>query len=552
MYERKKIYLFVVLFCACQTITNANVHIGDEQVIATVGGHSITLSEFKLRYNNFLNSSGTRDSKAVRDAVLNNMINEILLYSYDSNEEVLSDVNFIREVEWSKRKVVLAHFKEQEIYSKISVTEPEMREAFLRANESLTARHLYASTEVEANELYRLVNNGNSFEELAKQVFTDSTLKNNGGLIGSFTWGDMDPAFEEAAYSLRVGEISTPIKTAQGYSIIKLESRNQKPLLTEYEFQNKKAHLEKVLRIKKNLLAEKEYINQIFDRNQLSFNDDVVKEMLAGMYSANNVESEPDQMTKELVSYKGKSYTVREIEQRIFTIPDSHINRINSIESLKAVIEGLLINEIIFGMAEERGYVSAQSVIDMMEAYKQNIFFKYKIERISQNAFLPDSTLEKYYRENIHTFSSERELNVQEILVDNESLADSLFRQISNGEDFGLLANKFSIRRWSAENNGEMGFAPISRYGNYKDTFWQSEVGTLIGPLHIENLYGIFRVLGKKDSEPLDFEIVKSDVLKAARFENQTVTLRDYIKELKKKINVSINSALLDSYNILG
>ena len=59
-----------------------------------------------------------------------------------------------------------------------------------------SVRHLFASTEEEANNLYKLLQNESDFKILAKQVFTDTTLQNN-GYLWYFSWGDMDTAFED-------------------------------------------------------------------------------------------------------------------------------------------------------------------------------------------------------------------------------------------------------------------------------------------------------------------------------------------------------------------
>ncbi len=102
---------------------------------------------------------------------------------------------------------------------------PRFEKPCRRSQEKLAVRHLYAKTKKEADRLYELLQKGASFNELAKQIFTDTALQNSGGYLGYITWGDTDPAFEDAAYSLKVGEISKPVKTAQGYSIIKLDNK---------------------------------------------------------------------------------------------------------------------------------------------------------------------------------------------------------------------------------------------------------------------------------------------------------------------------------------
>jgi len=451
-------------------------------------------------------------------------------------------------------RTILAFLKDQEIYAKISVNEEEIREAFVRVNEKVAARHLFAQTEDEANNLYELVKIGVDFETLAKQVFTDSILQNNGGYLGYFTWGDMDPVFEEAAYSLKVGEISAPVKTAHGYSIIKLEDKVSNPLLTEYEFLKKKSHLENVLKIRKKNPYELEYINKVFDKSMLLFNNKSLDKILSNLYNnRNEIESNNFKTPEsECVHYRDKVYSQVEIEQKISELPYYHRDRINSIESLKAAIEGMLLKEVLYNIAVNKGYDTTEAVQEMYDKYKKSVFLKFKKDDITKNGYIPDSTAFNYYKANINSFSSEPELNLQEILVSTKELADSILMLLSSGNDFGELAKKYSLRKWSAENNGILGYSPLPMYGNYSNLFWETQVDEIIGPVKIENTYGIFKVLGKTENQPIDFNLIKNEVIKEVQFEKQTEILRDYINSLRKKVNVKINDNLLSIYEVAG
>ena len=220
-----------------------------DQIIATVGTHQILINQFAERYSRYLSYSGVKDNIAVRQSILNNMVNEILLRYYDNNEDILNNPEYKKESDWTVNQTLLAFLKDREIYADISVSEEELRDAFIRVNKKIAARHLYAETEEEADNLYELLKIGVDFNYLAGQTFTDSVLKNNGGYLGYFSWGDMDPAFEDAAYSLKIGEISQPVKTEYGFSIIKIEDILSNPLLTENQFLNKKQQLIRLIKI---------------------------------------------------------------------------------------------------------------------------------------------------------------------------------------------------------------------------------------------------------------------------------------------------------------
>ena len=144
-------------------------------------------------------------------------------------------------------------------------------------------------------------------------------------------------AFEDAAYSLKVGEISPPVKTEYGYSIIKLEDRITNPLLTESEFQRKKSHLENVVKMRKKEPSETDYINSVLDKSKLTFNNENLEKILVNLSGKDNIESgNYESRLGECLRYKDKVYSRAEIERMISDLPDTIRTRINSIESLQA------------------------------------------------------------------------------------------------------------------------------------------------------------------------------------------------------------------------
>ena len=67
---------------------------------------------------------------------------------------------------------------------------------------------------------------GEKFEDLAKTESADSGSAVNGGDLGKGVRGRFVPAFEQAAYALKPGEISQPVLTQFGYHLIRMDSRN--------------------------------------------------------------------------------------------------------------------------------------------------------------------------------------------------------------------------------------------------------------------------------------------------------------------------------------
>ena len=96
--------------------------------------------------------------------------------------------------------------------------------------EQVWARHILVQTEVEANAAEKLLEGGVDFATVAKRYSKDTGSGANGGDLGWFGKGAMVPEFEQAAFSMKVGEISKPIKSQFGYHIIQVLGHQDMPL----------------------------------------------------------------------------------------------------------------------------------------------------------------------------------------------------------------------------------------------------------------------------------------------------------------------------------
>jgi foldase protein PrsA len=100
-----------------------------------------------------------------------------------------------------------------------TITEKELK---AKHKPEIRASHILVKDEETAKKVEAELAAGKSFEELAKQYSEDTASKENGGDLDYFGPGKMLAEFEEAAYKLKKGEISQPVKSSYGYHIIKV------------------------------------------------------------------------------------------------------------------------------------------------------------------------------------------------------------------------------------------------------------------------------------------------------------------------------------------
>ncbi|PHQ65821.1 MAG: peptidylprolyl isomerase [Sulfurimonas sp.] len=87
-----------------------------------------------------------------------------------------------------------------------------------------TARHILVDSEEKCNELKAEIENGTSFEEVAK-ANSQCPSSAQGGDLGKFGPGQMVPEFDKVVFSGDVGVLYGPVKTQFGYHLLEVTSR---------------------------------------------------------------------------------------------------------------------------------------------------------------------------------------------------------------------------------------------------------------------------------------------------------------------------------------
>lgn len=115
-----------------------------------------------------------------------------------------------------------------------------------------------ADDEDTAKDVLKKIDEGEEFAELAKEYSEDNSAE-NGGDLGYFKTGQMVPEFEDAAYSLKEGEVSDLVESEHGIHIIKvtdIPSVDDKTEHIRYTLMSEKVNPEEVDKRVEQLLKD--------------------------------------------------------------------------------------------------------------------------------------------------------------------------------------------------------------------------------------------------------------------------------------------------------
>ena len=128
------------------------------------------------------------------------------------------------------------------------------------------------AAKAKITDIYNQVKGGTDFAETAKKNSNCSSAQ-NGGLLDYFGEGVMDPEFEKAAYKLKVGELSPPVRSKFGYHIIKLEDKlPDTPKLLE-EVEDEIQGIVLTNEVTKKTAKEAKRIQRMLKKGEISFEE---------------------------------------------------------------------------------------------------------------------------------------------------------------------------------------------------------------------------------------------------------------------------------------
>ncbi len=202
----------------------------DEAIILLAEDYNITIDdEFEKLFNDFVEEMNIQYAAQIGgdDAFLKVLeINGLTMEEYKRMQEV----QYLQIMLSEKYVEEYAPTEEQklEYYN-------QNKEEF--KYDGLVAKHILFSTLAEdgkdispeemkkvektANEIYDKISKGEDFDKLMQEYSEDPGLETNPDGY-TFTKGEMVEEFETAAYALKEGEVSKPVKSPYGYHIIKL------------------------------------------------------------------------------------------------------------------------------------------------------------------------------------------------------------------------------------------------------------------------------------------------------------------------------------------
>ncbi len=376
---------------------------------------------------------------------------------------------------------------------------------------------------------------GADFAELAKQYSKDQASKENGGDLNYFERRMMIKEFDEAAFNLKVGEISPIIKTSYGYHIIKLTDKKPYPA-----FEDDKENLKQLYRQARYNADYDTLVTSLKSNYQYSLNHATI-DAVAKL-------SDSTKMTPDVFAapwYPGvKDLSLFTMTNDNVKVDDFFNYAQNQADlSNKLITKTFMLDAIKKYSSEHVLELSAMTLeskneefAELMKDYKNGIFiFKLQDDEIWGKIAMDSVKLVQYYDLNKDKYRWNDRVEFAEIFVKSDSLIKAVQGELKSGVSFDTLVVKFTERPGFRDRGGKYPLADVNSSQLGLEANRLSNPGDVSAPVANSGGYSLLQLIKKEPARVKTFEEAKAEVSGAYQEEESKRLENEYNDTLQKE-----------------
>jgi parvulin-like peptidyl-prolyl isomerase len=550
----RKVFILILLFVFTSTTLCTFLSCAKKEIaLATVGEEVITASELEIKMQQQpTRFSSFADELERKRRLLEGMAEQKLLLKgayqrgFDTEEEILS------KLEQQKPNVLLQLLYEREVTSKSKVNEAELKDFYKKQGEEIKIRHLLVKSKVVVDSLYQRLTEGEDFAVLAEARSLDPTSA-MGGELGYFRWGNMIPGFREAAFKLKVGEISKPIKTQFGWHLIKLEDR--RPVEQE-PYEKVKGSLEKEVESLKQGELSASFLERLKENANFTPQPVLQKDFWEKYQSAPEslkVREKRERIFTEeelktpVLSYSLGEWTLKEFLEFLDRLAPMDYPDWDDTEILTEVLEKYLRRDLLLALAERDRIDKGEEFQMRLQSVKEDLMAqKFRTEVLEKNTTVSEEELQEYYQENKGKFRVPAEYHLREISVKTEAEVKDIIQRLKRGEDFARLARENTLRTHLKEKGGDMGYLKSYQYPELYQAASEVKVGQISQPILVGGNWSVVKLEGVKEEGIRSFEEAKAEIQRVLLSVKKREAYDSYIDLLKQEFPITIDQEALE------
>ena len=350
-----------------------------------------------------------------KQQLLDTMIDNRLLYAAALAAGVAADSSFAYNLNEQRNRAVFQEWYGRMVTARSQPTEKELKAAYNKARatkyttpEKVHLHQIQVATKAEAEKLRKelLTDTAKKWDSVAKQVST-APDKDKGGDLGLVARGSQPKPVEDAAFRLKVGDISQPIPVKDGFVIVRVTDRKPKTVRNYADVRN-----------------------QLSGDLQQENSGKRYEEAVADLKARANITLDTTALEsgkETLAVVNGVVIDTTALLVRLNAIPPFYRSQFDTPEGKRRILDNLVLEKLLLKETETRKLWLVNKVVDQLLSHRIGMLVDaYKRRMVNDKVALDSAQLLADYKATIADYKEPAKVHAREITAPSLARAEQL------------------------------------------------------------------------------------------------------------------------------
>lgn len=382
-------------------------------------------------------------------------------------------------------------------------------------------------------DIEKQIKEGKNFGEMAAKYSYDKASALKYGNLGYFQRGQMVKEFDEAAFNLKVGEVSPIVKTKFGFHLIRLNAisplksyEEEKSDLKEiYDRTRYKYDFDKLIQ---NLKTEFSFVQNTATYNKILAYSDTLK--IGPAYLESNLKNQAG--NDEIFKINNKSYTCDSLFNHIIKA-GSYLNMTINGKILQDAIDQYVSDILLREKAliyDKENHEFAK----LLDDYESGMYlFKILEDEVWSKISIDSAKTYSFWQETKGNYRWKDRVEFKEIYNQKDSLINNCYSLAISGSPYDSLIVKYNQRMGYENKMGYNGLTAVDFNELAKQANLLKNIGDISKPFRFEDGWSIVKLVKREPARIKTFEEAKAESASILQ-EKESKRLEDeYMNKLK-------------------
>jgi peptidyl-prolyl cis-trans isomerase C len=517
-------------------------------VLAVVNGEPVHAEDLKRLLEQM--HSGAAQGARTRpdlDRLMFRLVNDVLLaqearaLGMDEEDPVPAKLAARRE------SLAVLRLEREEVASKATATEEEIREAFETEYRRVTFRILTVREREEAAALRDRIEKGADFAALAREKSVDPYGPRE-GLVKDLARIDTPHEFAAAVFALEPGALAGPLVTRIGYSVLRVESLAPADAA---RLDERKASLRTLVQLRKAEARRADLAARLRAAHRVVVDEAALLAIVPERLPDGRLMPKVEIRDAVVARVGERTVTAGRLGQALGLRWGGVANEEAAVAAKPIVLDRLVQQELMAAEALARGYGDTDEVRRALHADKtQLLVSRYLSQVVAAEVRVTPEEMSAWYEQHKESYHRPPRLRLRQVTVATEAEAQRLADLARKGTDVGWLARQHSTDGYK-DAGGDRGWVTPKQTGEaFEEALLTAKPGDVLGPTPAPEGFNVARVEAREEQGVYEYKEVSGNVRRAVEEEKLQQAVHAVVQKLRSRSKIEVHEDRLAALQI--